>query len=389
MPTARQDIRFGRSRDDTRIAWAHAGTGSPLMKAARWHPAWHDGWMDYRPLGRSGLHVSPVCLGTMMFGERTGEAGAREIVAHARDAGINFVDTADVYAGGESERITGHAIRADRARWILATKVANVMPGAGNAAPHTGGLSRRWLMAACDASLQRLGTDYVDIYYLHRDDPVTPLAETVATVGDLIRAGKVRYFGVSNFRGWRIAELMRWCDKLGVPPPVVSQPYYNLLNRMPEVEVLAACDYYGIGVATYSPIARGVLTGKYAGGSVPDDSRAAHKDKRLMETEFRAESLAIAAKLDAHARATGRTLIQLALGWLWANRIVTSIIAGPRTLDQWRSYVDAIGTPWSAEDEALVDSLVAPGHPSTPGYSDPQYPLFGRRLAPAVKAPAP
>ena len=143
------------------------------------------------------------------------------------------------------------------------------MTGEGNGRPHTGGQSRRWILQACDASLARLGTDWIDIYYLHIDDAETPLAETVAAMGALIDAGKIRYFGVSNFRGWRIAELMRWCERLGVPPPVVCQPYYNLLNRMPEVEVLAACDHYGIGVASYSPIARGVLTGKYAPGVVP------------------------------------------------------------------------------------------------------------------------
>jgi aryl-alcohol dehydrogenase-like predicted oxidoreductase len=341
--------------------------------------------MDYRPLGRSGLRVSPLCLGTMMFGDRTGEAEAREIVAHARDAGVNFVDTADVYAGGAAERITGAAIRDARTRWILATKAGNVMPGAGHEAPHTGGLSRRWILAACDASLARLGTDYIDVYYLHRDDPDTPIAETVDAIGDLIRAGKVRYLGLSNYRGWRIAEVMRWCEKLGVPQPVACQPYYNLLNRMPEVEILPACDYYGLGVASYSPIARGVLTGKYAGGRMPEDSRAAHNDARMMQTEFREESFAIAERLRVHAAASGRSLVQFALAWLWANGIVTSVIAGPRTLAQWRDYVAALGTAWNAEDEALVDSLVAPGHPSTPGYSDPQYPLYGRR----VRAPAP
>jgi aryl-alcohol dehydrogenase-like predicted oxidoreductase len=200
-------------------------------------------------------------------------------------------------------------------------------------------------------------------------------------MGALIDAGKVRYFGVSNFRGWRIAELMRCCEQLGVAQPVVCQPYYNLLNRMPEVEVLAACDYYGIGVASYSPIARGVLTAKYAPGVVPADSRAAHNDRRLMQTEFREESFAIARQLKDHAAKTGRTPVQFALAWLWANRIVTSVIAGPRTLSQWQDYVAAIGTLWSADDEALVDSLVRPGHPSTPGYSDPQYPIYGRRLA--------
>ena len=342
--------------------------------------------MEYRRLGKSGLEVSVVCLGTMMFGDRTGAREANEIVAHARGAGVNFIDTADVYASGEAETITGAAIGAQRDRWILATKVGNAMKGDGNGAPFTGGASRRWILAACDASLRRLRTDYIDIYYLHIDDAGTPLDETVAAMGTLIDSGKIRYFGVSNFRGWRIAELVRCCERQHVAPPVVCQPYYNLLNRMPEVEVLAACDHYGIGVASYSPIARGVLTGKYAGGVVPGDSRAARNDRRLMQTEFRSESFAIAQQLAEHAAKTGRTPVQFALAWLWANRIVTSVIAGPRTLDQWRDYVAAIGTPWSAADEALVDSLVHPGHPSTPGYSDPQYPICGRRLAQAQLA---
>jgi aryl-alcohol dehydrogenase-like predicted oxidoreductase len=246
------------------------------------------------------------------------------------------------------------------------------------AKPHDGGLSCRWVLQACDDSLARLDTDYVDIYYLHRDDRMTPIAETVGALGDLVRSGRIRYFGLSNFRGWRIAEVVRECRTQGVPPPIVGQPYYNLLNRMPEVEILPACDYYGLGVASYSPIARGVLTGKYAPGVVPGDSRAARRDPRLMETEFRAESFAIAQTLKDHAERTGRTPIQFALAWLWANAIVTSVIAGPRTLAQWQQYAGAIGTAWTAEDEALVDSLVKPGHPSTPGYSDPQYPFYGR-----------
>jgi aryl-alcohol dehydrogenase-like predicted oxidoreductase len=330
--------------------------------------------MEFRRLGDSGLEVSRVCLGTMTFGDRTDAAEACRIVDAAFDAGVNFIDTADAYGKGGSERIVGTAIRANRRRWILATKVANVMDGK----PHDGGLSRRWIQQACDDSLARLSTDCIDIYYLHKDDPDTPLAETIGAMGDLIRAGKARYFGVSNYRGWRIAEVVAECESQGVPRPVVCQPYYNLLNRMPEVEILPACDYYGLGVAPYSPIARGVLTGKYRGGNAPVDSRAGVKDQRLMETEFRAESLAIADKLAAHAKKTGRTPTQFALAWLWANRIVSSVIAGPRTLAQWQEYVDAIGTPWRAEDEALVDSLVRPGHPSTPGYSDPQYPFFGR-----------
>ena len=167
---------------------------------------------------------------------------------------------------------------------------------------NNGGSSRRWILAECDASLKRMALDHIDIYYLHRDDPRTPLDETVQAIGELIRAGKIRYFGVSNFRGWRIAEVVHLCERFGVPRPVVCQPYYNLLNRMPEVEILPACDHHGIGVVPYSPIARGVLTGKYAKDAVPQDSRAGRKDKRLMETEFREESLEIARKLKVACR---------------------------------------------------------------------------------------
>lgn len=334
--------------------------------------------MEYVRLGASGLLVSPLCLGTMMFGDRTDAAESTRIVHAARDAGVNFIDTADAYAKTDSERIVGAAIKGERRRWILATKVGNVL----TEKPVDGGLSRRWVLAACDDSLARLATDYIDVYYLHRDDYETPLAETIGAIGELIRAGKVRYFGVSNYRGWRIAEIVAECAAQGVPPPVVCQPYYNLLNRQPEVEILPACDYYGLGVAPYSPIARGVLTGKYVPGApVPEDSRHSRGDARFRETEQRAESYAIAQTLAAHAAKTGRTLTQFALAWLWANRIVTSIIAGPRTLAQWQDYVAAVGTAWSDEDEALVDSLVTPGHASTHGYNDPQYPFFGRERA--------
>jgi aryl-alcohol dehydrogenase-like predicted oxidoreductase len=333
--------------------------------------------MEYRRLGNSGLEVSPICLGTMMFGDRTDATTSQKIVDAAFDAGINFIDTADVYTKGASEKIVGQAIKLNRARWILATKVGNVM----TEKPHDGGLSRRWILRACDDSLVRLVADYIDIYYLHKDDPDTPIAETVGAIGDLLRSGKIRYFGISNYRGWRIAEMVSECEAQGVALPVVCQPYYNLLNRMPEVEVLPACDHYGIGVAPYSPLARGVLTGKYApGGKPPEGSRGARGDRRMMETEFREESFVIAQKLAAHAKKTGRTPTQFAMAWTLANTIVTSVIGGPRTIEQWNDYVGAIDTPWTEEDEALVDSLVRPGHPSTPGYNDPQYPFFGRML---------
>jgi aryl-alcohol dehydrogenase-like predicted oxidoreductase len=334
--------------------------------------------MDFRRLGDSGLEVSIICLGTMMFGDRTDAATSQKIIGSAFDAGVNFIDTADVYAKGASETIVGPAIAANRRRWILATKVGNVMTDK----PHDGGLSRRWIVQACEDSLKRLGTDYIDIYYLHKDDTDTPLDETVSAIGDLIRAGKIRYFGVSNYRGWRIAEVVGLCAELGVPPPVVCQPYYNAFNRMPEVEILPACDYYGLGVVPYSPLARGVLTGKYApGAEAPAESRVGRKDRRMMETEFRAESLAMAQTIKAHATKKGLTATQFALAWVLNNRIVSSVIAGPRTFEQWTDYLTAVGTTLEASDEALIDSLVAPGHPSAPGYNDPQYPFYGRIVA--------
>ncbi len=204
---------------------------------------------NYRNLGTSGLQVSPICLGTMMFGERTDEAEAGRIVAAAREAGVNFIDTADVYSKGESERITGRLIKSDRARWVLATKVANAMPGPGGAEDaNRRGTSRKWIMQAIDESLARLGADYVDVYYLHRDVEATPLEETVRAMDDLIRAGKIRHFALSNFRGWRIAQVMHVCSALGAAAPVCVQPYYNAMNRQPENEILPACAFFGLGV---------------------------------------------------------------------------------------------------------------------------------------------
>ena len=331
--------------------------------------------MDYRSLGRSGLKVSPLCLGTMMFGGQTADGEARDIIDHAREAGINFIDTADVYNEGRSEEVTGRAIAPHRHDWILATKVANPM-GDG---PNRRGLSRKWLMQACEDSLRRLGTDFIDVYYLHKEDHTTPLAETVRAIGDLVAQGKIRHFGVSNYRSWRVAEICRLCDELGIDRPVVSQPYYNAMNRMPEVEHLPACGYYGLGVASYSPLARGVLTGKYAPGETPQQgTRAGRGDRRMMQAEWREESLVIAQEIKTHAAARGMTTIQFAVRWVLNNAFLTAAIAGPRTMEQWQAYLAALDADFTAEDEALIDRLVPAGHPSTPGYSDPAYPLEGR-----------
>lgn len=332
--------------------------------------------MKTRRLGRSSLLVSELCLGTMMFADQTDAAAAADIVALARERGVNFVDTADVYGHGAAESMLGPLLQSDRDRWVLASKVGNAM----SKQPNESRYSRKWLTRALEGSLQRLRTDYLDVWYLHRDHDDGADEEMLQAIGDLIRAGRIRYWGLSNFRGWRIATLCALAARHGVPAPVVCQPYYNLLNRQPEVEIVPACVHHGLGVAPYSPVARGVLTGKYLPGSaVPEGSRAGRGDRRMLETEWREESLAIAQTLAAHAEARGISLLQFAVAWLLANRAVSSVIAGPKTAAQLADYFGAADYAWTDEDEALADSLVAPGHASTPGYNDPQYPFHGRR----------
>jgi aryl-alcohol dehydrogenase-like predicted oxidoreductase len=331
--------------------------------------------MQYRQLGKNNLKVSALCLGTMMFGDQTGRDEAQSIVADAREHGVNYIDTADVYTYGASETMVGELLKGQRDDWVLATKLGNRMSERVN----QGHYSRSWMLRELDASLKRLQTDHVDILYMHRDNNGMDLEEPLRALDAMLRAGKIRYWGVSNFRGWRIAEIMRIAGQLGMPGPAVCQPYYNLLNRMPEVEILPACEHYGIGVTPYSPIARGVLTGKYRPGQPPaEGTRAARGDARIAETELREESLRIAQQLEAHAQAKGIALAHFATAWVLAHRAVSSVIAGPRTLKQWQDYLPALAYTVTPEDEALVDSFVKPGHPSTPGYNDPAYPLHPR-----------
>lgn len=327
-------------------------------------------------LGASGLKVSRLWLGTMMFGERTDAAEAARIVDAAVDAGVNAIDTANRYAQGESERITGKLIAPRRDHWVLATKLANPT-GDG---PNDRGSSRRHMLQAVEASLQRLNSGWIDLLYLHRDDDSTPMEETAATMARMIDDGKVRYWGVSNFRGWRIAQLVQTCRAMGVPPPIACQPPYNAMSRGIETEVLPCCAHHGVGVVSYSPLARGVLSAKYdADAPPPADSRAGHNDRRLMQTEFRRESLQLARRAADYAKQCGVPLTRLAMGWVWNNRLINGVIGGPRTLAQWQDYLDAVDQPFSAADESFFDSLVPAGHSSTPGWTDPQYPVTGRQ----------
>ncbi|HEY0183690.1 MAG TPA: aldo/keto reductase [Rhodopila sp.] len=335
--------------------------------------------MDYRGLGRSGLKVSPLCLGTMMFGGATDAATAERIVARAKDAGVNFIDTADGYNGGRSEEVVGQAIREHRSWWVLATKCANPTGPQGSRDPNARGLSRRHVQHAVEASLRRLDVREIDVLYLHKEDHSTPLEETVRVLADLIQAGKIRYFGVSNYRSWRVAEICRLCDEAGIDRPVASQPLYNALNREVETEHLPACGYFGLGVVPYSPLARGVLTGKYTPDVPPPaGTRAGRQDRRMLESEWRPESLLIAREIAERARMKGVPPGQFAFAWVLNNRFVTAAIGGPRTEEQWADYVASLAVRLDAKDEAFIDRLIAPGHPSTPGYNDPAYPIEGR-----------
>jgi aryl-alcohol dehydrogenase-like predicted oxidoreductase len=334
--------------------------------------------VSYNYLGNSGLRVSNVSIGTMTFGAATSEAEARKMLDLAREEGINFIDTADAYEGGKAETVVGKLIEQDRDAWVLATKV-----GQQDGPPQRKmGLSRKWMMEAIDASLTRLKTDYVDIYYLHHIDWDTPMSESVATMGDIIAAGKARYWGFSNHRGWQIGELVRLAEQMGAPRPIIAQPMYNLVMRQPENDYLPACEYYGIGVAPFSPLARGVLTGKYdpksPTKSPPKGSRADRKDNSLLNRDFRAETFEIVETLRRHAGKRGMSLIDFAVLWVLNCKAVTSVIAGPRLHSQWKDYLGALKHEFTADDEALVNSLVSPGHPSTPGFNEIRYPPRGR-----------
>jgi aryl-alcohol dehydrogenase-like predicted oxidoreductase len=331
--------------------------------------------MLHRLLGRTGVRVSPLCLGTMMFGGPTTAADSTRIIHKALDAGINFVDTADMYVAGESERIVGQALAGRRDAVVLATKGRHKM-GEG---PNDWGASRLHMRQALDASLTRLATDHIDVYYIHAPDYDTPIDETLRFLDDAVQQGKILYPACSNFRAWRVCEALWTSDKLGLARFAAVQPLYNLVNRDIEVELLPLCQAHGLGVVCYSPLARGILTAKYKPGeSFPEGSRAARNDKRMREAELRDESLAISQKLAEHCRAKGVAPSQFALAWCLANPIITAVILGPRTMEQLDDNLAALSVTITPEDEVFVNSLVPPGEHSGKGFNDPLYPVTGR-----------
>jgi aryl-alcohol dehydrogenase-like predicted oxidoreductase len=332
--------------------------------------------LEKTKLGARGPEVSRICLGAMMFGDQTDEGEAAEMIARFGEAGGNFIDTADQYAGGASERIVGRAIAGQRDRWVVASKGGNPVQGVSG----SGGLSAAWLRQAIDQTLDRLGMDKVDIYYLHLDDETTPLEETIGALGEMLAAGKIGGWAFSNFRAWKIAEMIRVADSLGVAQPIAAQPYYHALYRLVEIDYLPACAHFGIGVVPYSPLARGLLTGKYNEGT-PEGSRAARGDARMMQTEFRPEAIDAARKIAAHLATSGRPMPGFALSWVLANRIISGLIAGPKTMAQLEDYLTLYGTPYTAEDEDFMNGLVPSGSAAGYAYSDPRYPYRGRAFS--------
>jgi aryl-alcohol dehydrogenase-like predicted oxidoreductase len=315
--------------------------------------------MEYRTLGRSGLQVSAVGLGCMNFGMMNDRAEAATIVARALELGINFFDTADVYGNrGDSERFLGAALGGRRPEVIIATKFAGPM-SAGQTWMQGG--SRRWLMQAVEGSLTRLGTDYIDLYQMHRADPAVPIEETLRALDDLVRQGKVRYLGCSNFAAWQIADAAWTARAAHLHGFVSAQNRWSLLARDLEKEVLPAATHFGLGILPYFPLESGLLSGKYrAGRDFPPDSRLAKWGQWAAGAFASSEKLDRVGRLADLAASQGRTILELAMGWLAAKPQVASVIAGVTTVAQLEQNVAAALWRPTAADLAALDAITPP-----------------------------
>jgi aryl-alcohol dehydrogenase-like predicted oxidoreductase len=318
--------------------------------------------MDYRVLGRTGVKVSPLCLGAMMFGKwgNTDHDDSIRIIHRALDAGINFIDTADVYSAGESEEIVGKALASPgvRERVVLATKAHLPMGEDANQR----GNSRRWIVREVDNSLRRLGTDWIDLYQIHRPDPDTDIEETLGALTDLVRAGKVRYLGSSTFPAYQVVEAQWVAEKRGRERFVCEQPPYSLLVRGIEADVLPVCEQYGMGVIPWSPLAGGWLSGRYRKDQVPQSHRAERVPARYdLSLEGNQRKLEVVEQLAKLAEQAGITLIELALAFVLRHPAVTSAIIGPRTMEHLEGQLTAPDV--HLDDELLdrIDAIVPPG----------------------------
>jgi aryl-alcohol dehydrogenase-like predicted oxidoreductase len=317
--------------------------------------------MEYRQLGRTGVQVSPLCLGCMMFGRRTAPEDSYAIIDRALDAGLNFLDTANVYARGLSEEITGEALRRNgrRQRVVLATKVHGRMA---DDDVNALGNSRRHIVAECEASLVRLKTDYIDLYQIHRPESATPIDETLRALDDLVRSGKVRYIGTSTFGAWQVVESLWASKELGLNRFVTEQPPYNILDRRIERELVPMAQTFGIGLVPWSPIAGGLLSGKYRRGQpFPEDSRFADQNTPNRRDRLVEQVYDVVEQLEPIAQSKDCTLVQLAVAWVLAQPGISSPIIGPRTMPQLEEYLGALSVSLSQSDLESIDQLVPPG----------------------------
>jgi len=330
--------------------------------------------MEYRNLGRTGVKVSPLCLGCWNFGQVTDQDQTQAIVDRALDAGVNFVDTANSYGRGTSETMVGKALGGSgrRSRVVLATKVHGRMDeddilSAGN--------NRRHIIEQCDASLQRLQTDYIDLYQLHRANPEIPIDETLRALDDLIRAGKVRYIGTSTFPSWRVMESFWVAKELGLNRFVSEQPPYHLLDRSIEREMIPMAQSYGLAIIPWSPLARGFLTGKYKRGEpIPGDSRFGFDagrgaaNERRRDQHFTELGFGILDLVQQLASEKGCSAGQVALAWVNSKPGVTSPIIGPRTMAHLDDNLGAIDIQITEEDHKRLDALAQPERATVPYY---------------------
>ena len=317
--------------------------------------------MEYRKLGRTGLKVSELCMGTMTFGWTSDEKSAYEVFSAFAEAGGNFIDTADVYSrwapgnpGGVAETYIGNWLKGrQRDQFVIATKVRGKM-GEG---PNDQGLSRVHVMRAVEASLRRLQTDYIDLYQCHSPDDDTPIEETLRAFDDLVHQGKARYIGCSNFRAWQVCKALWTSDRLNLARFDSVQPHYNLVHRAEfERELMPLCRAEGLGVIPYSPLEGGFLTGKYRTGQpAPKGTRGEGNER--MKRHSTPRNFALIDKLEEMGKARGKTVAQMALGWMLTNPVVTSPIVGANNVDQLNETLGAVGLRLSEEEIKSLDEM--------------------------------
>ncbi|HEU5315886.1 MAG TPA: aldo/keto reductase [Chloroflexota bacterium] len=309
--------------------------------------------MEYRQLGRSGLKVSAIGLGGNTFGNGADEAQTGRIINRALDIGVNFIDTADVYSRGVSETFVGKAVKGRRHETLIATKVRGKMGDL----PNDEGLSRKHIMDGIEASLKRLATDYVDLYQVHQVDASTPIYETLSTLDALVQQGKVRYIGCSNFAAWQICEALWAADRKNLTPFVSVQPRYNIFDRAIERELVPFCRQYGIGIIPYSPLAGGILTGKYKEGEAPPPDTRAGRNQR-MQAQLNSDTLGKVSALRKWSEARDHSVGELALSWLLSRPEVSTIIAGATRPEQVDANAKAAAWKLTQDDLKQIDEAI-------------------------------